>query len=151
MATHVNLPGEGVTRAEYEALEQRLEAVEAALGAARSAQVESIAEEALAKVEMTPGQKASLIESVVQTIQTREEKTSYPWMQAEKWARIKKGMTPEAVVEILGTPLLNEPSLHKRVDAVYTYQGRRVATNEKVTGIIRFYKGVVIEMEVPKL
>jgi hypothetical protein len=145
------LQGAEVTRAEYDALVQRLEAVEAALGVARDSQVESIAKEALATVEMSAAQKSGLIESVVQTIQTREEKAVYPWMQAGKWARIKVGLSPEAVVEILGAPTLNEPSLHKRVDVVYTYQGRRVATNDKITGIIRFYKGVVIEVERPEL
>jgi hypothetical protein len=60
-------------------------------------------------------------------------------------------MTPEEVVTLLEQPTLNEPSLHKRVDFVYTYQGRRVATAKKVTGIIRFYKGKVIEVEAPDL
>lgn len=151
LISNPSLQGAEVTRAEYDSLVQRLQAVEAALGLARTAQVESIAQETLATVEMSAAQKASLIESVVQTIQTREEKAVFPWMQAEKWAGIKKGMTPEAVVEILGVPTLNEPSLHKRVDTVYTYEGRRVATNEKVTGIIRFYKGVAIEVELPEL
>ena len=66
--------GDTVTRAEYDALVSRLAAVEAALGVTRSAQVESIATEALATVEMSPTQKTSLIESVVKTIQSREEK-----------------------------------------------------------------------------
>lgn len=151
MLSSSGLLGETVTRAEYDALVARLAAVEAALAVTRGAQVESIATEALATVEMSPTQKTSLIESVVKTIQSREEKAVYPWMQAAKWERVKKGMTPDAVVEILGAPTLNEPSLHKRVDTVYTYEGRRVATNEKVTGIIRFYKGVVIEVETPEL
>ena len=41
--------------------------------------------------------------------------------------------------------------MHKRVDFVYTYKGRRVATAKKVTGIVRFYKDKVIEIEVPEL
>jgi hypothetical protein len=50
---------------------------------------------------------------------------------------------------VLDQPTLNEPSMHKRVDLVYTYQGRRVATAKKVAGIVRFYKGKVIEIEAP--
>ena len=41
--------------------------------------------------------------------------------------------------------------MHKRVDFVYTYQERRVATAKKVEGIIRFYKGKVVEVEAPVL
>lgn len=145
------LSGQPVSRDEYNALLQRLEAVEATLKVTRSAQVESIAGEALASVEMSSAEKSSLIENVVRTIQKREEKTVFPWMEAGKWTRLKKGMRPEDVIEVLGPPTLDEPSLHRRVDFVYTYEGRRVATNEKVSGLIRFYKGVAIEIEVPAL
>ena len=130
---------------------QRLEAIEEALGVVKAEQVESIAKEALATVELSTSEKSSLIESVVKTIQDREEKAVYPWMQAEKWAQLNKGMTPDEVVAVLGPPTLNDPSLHKRIDTVYTYVGRRVATNKKTTGIVRFYKGVVAEIEVPAL
>lgn len=140
-----------VTREEFTSVLQRLEAIEEALGVVKAEQVESIAKEALATVELSTSEKSSLIESVVKTIQDREEKAVYPWMQAEKWARLNKGMTPDEVVAVLGPPTLNDPSLHKRIDTVYTYVGRRVATNEKTTGIVRFYKGVVAEIEVPAL
>ena len=93
----------------------------------------------------------TLIEKVVKTIQIREEEKFYPWMESAKWDSVEKGMTPEAIISILGEPTLDEPSLHKRIDQVYTYKGRRVATREKVTGIIRFYKGVVVSIEAPKL
>lgn len=130
---------------------QRLEAIEEALGVVKAEQVESIAEEALATVALSSSEKSTLIESVVQTIQAREEKAVFPWMEADKWAQLSKGMTPDEVVAVLGRPTLNEPSLHKRIDTVYTYEGRRVATNEKITGIVRFYKGVAAEIEVPSL
>lgn len=142
---------EPVSREEFTALLQRVTAVETALGVVQAEQVESIAEEALATVQMSSSEKASLIDSVVKTIQSREEDAVFPWMEAEKWAQLSKGMTPDEVVGVLGRPTLNEPSLHKRVDTVYTYEGRRVATNEKVVGIIRFYKGVVIEIDLPSL
>ena len=142
---------EPVSREEFTALLQRVTAVETALGVVQAEQVESIAEEALATVQMSSSEKASLIDSVVKTIQPREEDAVFPWMEAEKWAQLSKGMTPDEVVGVLGRPTLNEPSLHKRVDTVYTYEGRCVATNEKVVGIIRFYKGVVIEIDLPSL
>ena len=143
--------GQAVTREEFNALTQRLAVVEAALIEARAGQVESIAEEALATVQMSATQKSTLIENVVKTIQIREEEKFFPWMDSVKWDSLKKGMTPAAIIAVLGEPTLDEPSLHKRIDTVYTYQGRRVATGEKVTGIIRFYKGVVVSIEVPEL
>ena len=143
--------GEPVSREEFASVLQRLEAIEEALGVVKAEQVESIAEEALATVALSSSEKSTLIESVVQTIQAREEKAVFPWMEADKWAQLSKGMTPDEVVAVLGRPTLNEPSLHKRIDTVYTYEGRRVATNEKITGIVRFYKGVAAEIEVPSL
>ena len=92
----------------------------------------------MATVELSTSEKSSLIECGQNDTGSRE-KAVYPWMQAEKWAQLNKGMTPDEVVAVLGPPL-NDPSLHKRIDTVYTYVGRRVATNEKTTGIVRFYK-----------
>lgn len=142
---------EPVSREEFTLLLERLDAVEAALGVVKAEQVESIAEEALATVQLSSSEKTNLIENVVRTIQAREEKAVFPWMEAEKWAQLSKGLSPEEVVSVLGRPTLNEPSLHKRIDVVYTYEGRRVATNEKMVGIVRFYKGVAVEIEAPSL
>lgn len=133
------------------ALAQRVEQLEASLRVVRNKQVEEIATEAFAAMPANTQDRQLLIDSVVTTIQSREEAASYPWMDVDKWSAIKKGMTPEEVVVVLDKPTLNEPSMHKRVDTVYTYQGRRVATAKKVTGIIRFYKGKVIEIEKPQL
>ena len=70
-------------------------------------------------------------------------------MSSDKWSRIQKGMSPRQVIDVLGAPTLDEPSLHKRKDRVWTWMGRRVATAKRVEGIIRFYKGEVIEIEPP--
>ena len=43
-------------------------------------------------------------------------------------------MSPEEVIAQLGEPTLDEPSLNRRIDFVYTYQGRRPATNQKIEG-----------------
>lgn len=140
-----------VSREEFLALTQRVEQLEASLRIVKNTQVEEIASEAVAAMPMNQEDKNSLIESVVGTIQAREEKANFPWMDAGKWAMIKMGMEPNEVVAILDRPTLNEPSMHKRIDFVYTYEGRRVATARKVTGIIRFYKGEVVEVEAPEL
>ncbi|WPJ94496.1 outer membrane protein assembly factor BamE [Coraliomargarita algicola] len=147
----LNLGASEVTKEEFMALAQRVEQLEAALRVSRDAQVSSIATEAFAAMPMSAADRESLVESVVKTIQTREEDANYPWMDAAKWAKLHEGMTPEDVLLELGRPTLNEPSLHRRIDKVYTYKGKRVATAQKVEGIIRFYKGKVVEIEVPSL
>jgi len=140
-----------VSREEFEALSQRVEELETALRIDKNAQVEEIATEAVASIPMSKEEKSTLIENVVTTIQAREEAANFPWMDLAKWEMLKKGMSPEAVVAILGEPTLNEPSLHKRIDTVYTYQGRRVATAKRTEGIVRFYKGKLAEFEAPEL
>jgi hypothetical protein len=140
-----------VSQAEFQALLQRVEQLEGLLRVTRNAQVEKIAQEAAAQMPMAAKDRQSFIEDVVGTIQKKEEAANYPWMDAVKWDRVRKGMSPGAVVKVLGLPTLDEPSLHKRKDRVYTWQGRRVATAKKVEGIVRFYKGKVIEIEPPVL
>ena len=142
---------EEVTKEEFLALQKRVEELESAVRVVKNTQVEAIATETFAAMPMTQDDRNTLIENVVEKIQAREERANFPWMEASKWVNVRKGMTPEEVVTLLEQPTLNEPSLHKRVDFVYTYQGRRVATAKKVTGIIRFYKGKVIEVEAPDL
>ena len=72
-------------------------------------------------------------------------------MDSAKWAPLRMGMSPEDVIAHLGEPTLDEPSLNRRIDFVYTYQGRRPATNQRVEGKIRFYKGEAIDIERPVL
>lgn len=140
-----------VTKEEFLALQKRVEELESAVRVVKNTQVEAIATETFAAMPMTQDDRNSLIENVVEKIQAQEESANFPWMEASKWVSLRKGMTPEEVVTLLEQPTLNEPSLHKRIDFVYTYQGRRVATAKKVTGIIRFYKGKVIAVEAPDL
>ena len=140
-----------VTRAEFMALAERVEQLESALEVARNDQVQSIATEVSAAIPMSVSDRNSLIENVVVALQAREEEAYHPWMDAAKWARIENGMTPENVLLVLGRPRLNEPSMHRRIDKVYTYEGKRVASAKKVTGVIRFYKNKVVEVEAPNL
>ena len=151
LVSSAGLRAQEVSKKEFDALAQRVEQLETALRVVENTQVEGLAAEALSAMPVDQADKASLIENVVKTIQVREESANYPWMDAAKWSMIRKGMSPEEVVAILGKSTLNEPSMHKRVDFVYTYVGRRVASAQKVEGIIRFYKGKVIEIEAPEL
>lgn len=141
-----------VTREEFNTLLQRIDALERGLSSARNLQMESLATEAISQMpesQVAGESRESLIEEVVTRIQKREESVNYPWMELTQWDGVRKRMSSEQVIEILGPPTLDEPSLHKRKDRVFTWQGRRVATGERVEAIIRFYKNKVIEIEPP--
>ena len=140
---------ETVTRTEYEALAAKVAQLEARLNGMQLQQVESLTHEVLAEMPESASASPSLIENVVAAVKQREEQVNFPWMNLSKWASLREGQTPEQVVAILGEPTLDEPSLNRRIDFVYTYEGRRPATNKKVIGKIRFYKGEAIEIVRP--
>jgi len=140
---------ETVSRAEYDALLKRVEALEQQYAAVSP---DAVAEAVVAKqAASSPEQKESFMDSVVDAVNMREEAANYPWMEAAKWDQLAKGMSEKEVRAILGEPTMDDPSLHKRVDTVYTYRGRRVATGELVKGYVKFYKKKCIVIERPKL
>ena len=94
-------------------------------------------------------QNNSMIDRVVDAVWVREESINYPWLDSTKWGAIEIGMSSEEVLQILGKPTTDEPSLNRRVDVVYTYRGRRSGTGEKVTGKVRFFHDEVVSIEVP--
>ena len=136
---------QSVSRAEYEALAKRVASLEARLNNQKDILVSEVLQ---IMPEKSEGQK-SLISSVVDAVKQREQQVNFPWMNLSKWAPLRVGQNPEQVVAILGEPTLDEPSLNRRIDFVYTYEGRRPATNKKVIGKIRFYKGEAIEIVRP--
>ena len=142
---------EAVTRAEYEALAAKVAQLEARLAGVQTQQLDSITQEVLASMPASTTSQASpsLIKNVVAAVKQREQQVNFPWMNLSKWALLREGQTPEQVVAILGEPTLDEPSLNRRIDFVFTYEGRRPATNKKVVGKIRFYKGEAIEIVRP--
>ena len=140
-----------VTRAEYQALAAKVAQLEARLAGVQTQQLDSITQEVLASMPDSSSSEASLIENVVAAVKQREQEVNFPWMDSAKWAPLRKGMSPEDVIAQLGEPTLDEPSLNRRIDFVYTYQGRRPATNQRVEGKVRFYKGEAIDIERPVL
>ena len=142
-----------VTRAEYEALAAKVAQLEARLAGVQTQQLDSITQEVLSSMPASTSSQASpsLIENVVAAVKQREQEVNFPWMDSAKWAPLRNGMSPEDVIAQLGEPTLDEPSLNRRIDFVYTYQGRRPATNQKIEGKIRFYKGEAIDIERPVL
>ncbi|MGJ8638397.1 MAG: hypothetical protein ACSHYA_03300 [Opitutaceae bacterium] len=143
---------ESVSREEYEQLQAKVERLEAAVASLQATQIDAISREVAEKQLSKPAaQNSSIVDNVVDAMFVREQAINYPWMDTAKWSTLKNGMSPGRVVKILGSPTTDEPSLHKRVDRVYTYEGRQPSTNKRITGKVRFLKGKVIDIELPKL
>ena len=140
-----------VSRAEYEALAARVSALEANFAVNSSDQLDSITSKVIAALPVNSGEKTTLISSVVAAVKKHEQDVNFPWMDSSIWALIRNGQSVDQVVTILGKPTLNEPSLRRWVDSVYTYQGRRPATNQRSVGKVRFKKRVVVEIELPMI
>lgn len=141
--------GEYVTRKEYDGLAAKVAMLESVVLELRGHKVDAITQEVVASMSVSQKANANVVEQVVEAVKMREQKVNFPWMDLLKWAPIKKGLGPDEVIGYLGRPTLNEPSMHKRIDYVYTYVGKRPSTGKKVEGIIRFYKGQVVEVEKP--
>ena len=144
---------EVVTRAEHEALAAKVAQLEARLAGVQTQQLDSITQEVLSSIPASTSSEANsrLIENVVAAVKQREQEVNFPWMDSSKWEPLRMGMSPEEVIAQLGEPTLDEPSLNRRIDFVYTYQGRRPATNQRVEGKVRFYKGEAVDIERPVL
>lgn len=124
-------------------MEQRLADLESQVVALAAEKVETL------QSVSADDQSATFIERVADVVQSREERVNFPWMDANLWAGVKEGMSPEEVVGILGEPTMEDPSLHKWVDIVYTYQGRKPATGEKLKGKVKFFRNKVTAIEIP--
>lgn len=149
LIANFSFAAETVSRAEYDALLQRVEVLESVL---EEVQVDQLA--TLASLQLDTSKSISdspFIDNVVSVLQEREEDVNYPWMDAEKWAQLNVGMTSVEVLALLGDPTMNDPSLHKRIDFFYTYQGRRVATRQWSKGLIRFYRNKIVSFDLPNL
>ena len=142
---------ESVSRAEYEALLARVSKLESILS---SLQIELDGElEATSASQLIASKKpkTSLLDNVINIIQVREDATTYPWMDTALWESLAKGMSPKEITSILGRPTLNEPSLSKRIDVVYTYKGKQSSTGNRIKGVVRFYRNQLVEIEPPEI
>jgi hypothetical protein len=133
------------SKAEFEALQARVEKLEATLAYLQ------LGIESEASNQLAPETKKSLLDNVITVIHKREDNINYPWMDSQLWTNLKPGLSTEAVISLLGQPTLNEPSLHKRIDTVFTYKGKQVSTGDKITGVVRFYRDKITDIEPPKI
>ena len=136
-----------ISRAEYEALANRVAALEARL----NNQMNTLTSSVLEAMPDQDSRQKSLINSVVDAVKQREQQVNFPWMDSSKWALIREGQSVDQVAAILGKPTLKESSLRKWVDYVYSYQGRRPSDNKRIEGKVRFKKDIVVDLEAPNL
>lgn len=119
---------------------------------ALTARVELLEKQIDSGVSVAPAKESDngILDRLTSAMQDRTIATHYPWMDASLWKKVETGMSPEAVIAILGEPSMTDPSLHKRIDTVYTYKGRHPGTGKKITGKIKFYRDLVVKIEAPQ-
>ena len=71
------------------------------------------------------------------------------WTQEEQWAGIKRGVTEEKVIELLGYPPRSLDSLKPRIDKVYWYETSIRDKSSGMSGKISFRKGRAVSIQRP--
>ena len=71
------------------------------------------------------------------------------WTQEEQWAGIRKGISEEKVIELLGPPPRSLDSLKPRVDKVFWYETSLRDRSNTLRGKITFKDGKVIAIKKP--
>lgn len=71
------------------------------------------------------------------------------WTRAEQWEGVKRGVTEEKVIELLGYPPRSLDSLKPRIDKVYWYETSLRDVTSGMSGKISFKKGRVVSVELP--
>lgn len=71
------------------------------------------------------------------------------WTQEEQWAGIRKGISEEKVIELLGSPPRSLDSLKPRVDKVFWYETSLRDRSNTLRGKISFKDGRVTAIQKP--
>jgi len=71
------------------------------------------------------------------------------WTQEEQWEGIRKGLTEEQVIELLGYPPRSLDSLKPRIDKVYWYETSLRDQSSGLRGKVSFKKGRVVSFSKP--
>ncbi len=71
------------------------------------------------------------------------------WTQEEQWEGIRKGISEEKVIELLGSPPRSLDSLKPRVDKVFWYETSLRDRSTALRGKISFKDGKVIAIKKP--
>lgn len=140
-------------RQTVESLQQRVSELEAQLAAVSRAPaagpVAPAAPTPSARTKLVEEEDPSLFERLLDGMQREDPPSSRLWIDPAKWAQLKKGMTTDEVLAILGEPMFDEPSLNRRIDQVWTYRARNTETRERVIGKVKFENGRIVAIEEP--
>lgn len=71
------------------------------------------------------------------------------WTQEEQWAGIRKGISEEKVIELLGPPPRSVKSLKPRIDKVLYYETSLKDRSNTLRGKISFKDGAVVSVSKP--
>ncbi|MFO8027577.1 MAG: hypothetical protein R6U56_07925 [Opitutales bacterium] len=71
------------------------------------------------------------------------------WTREEQWAEVRKGVSKEKVIELLGSPPRSLDSLKPRVDEVFWYETSLRDRSSALKGKISFKDGKVIAVKKP--
>ncbi len=149
-------------RAEIQALEQRVTALEQLLATDKSAaepkqpQPAPVPLPEAAAIVSTPdkavdegkSRSSTVLKGIGNIIAPARKPVAGKWTQLQNWRGIRKGMTSQQVETLLGKPYKAKPSFLKYVDEYWLYLGQN-ASGENLEGKVRFYKGEVTNWESP--
>lgn len=136
---------EAATQQRMQALEARLLELESRLADAEqeTQQVKVIAENSNVNLTDSTYQAARL------NLLAGKAWRDLRWMQASQWKTIRKGISEEQVVGLLGVPPRSVKSAKPRVDEVFYYETSIRDTVNSVRGKISFKGGKVIAYQKP--
>ena len=144
IASHAATDAERIAR-----LEQRLLELEARL-AEQEVETKEAKVLAASSVASTSDQKSRFTGNpLALDIMASSAWRNLRWTQEEQWAGIRKGITEEEVIEILGYPPRSVNSLKPRVDKVFWYETSLRQRNNAMKGKISFKDGKVISIKKP--
>ena len=91
----------------------------------------------------------SLIEDLRNGFSSTNRPAQGAWTKPENWLKIQKGMASGQVEQVLGKPYAQKKSIKLRVDNYWLYIGKLPSGNN-LQGRVRFYKGKVSSVDIPK-
>ena len=93
--------------------------------------------------------KQSWMDNLRIELNKADARASGPWTTPSNWDSLKKGLTREQAIALLGEPTRVKFSVRKDTDEILVYEGDLTGSGEPVTGEIRIYKGKVARFQIP--
>ena len=124
-------------------MEQRIQELEARLGAAEQETKE------VKVLAATGGENPGILGNASFDIMANSAWRNLRWTRAEQWDGIRKGISEDEVIELLGSPPRSVKSLKPRVDEVYYYETSLRDSSTALKGRVSFKDGKVIAFQRP--